>query len=277
MKGMMFAFLAVYAFPLAVQATLYYRGDKPQNWRLADWSSMGGLPSALQYKPAIVRVYAARTGRWKSIFAHHCWIVIKDAGGQYERYDKVGWGEPIRLNMHAPDGRWYGNEPFIVFEAEGADAERLIPRMRQAIETYRFRRPGDYRVWPGPNSNTFVASVLAAVPEVQVALPPTAIGKDFPMNGHWAGRTPSGTGFHVTLGGYFGLTVGWVEGFEISILGGVVGFDLRRPAIKLPALGRLGLQAQTTLDGADEPSLIPAQEQPLQAAMTGGRGDGGRE
>ena len=46
-------------------------------------------------------------------------------------------------------------------------------------------RLGEYTAWPGPNSNTFVATVLAAVPETGVTLPATAIGKDFPVDGRW--------------------------------------------------------------------------------------------
>jgi len=45
------------------------------------------------------------------------------------------------------------------------------------------------------------------------------------------------------LAGYLGLTIGWVEGFEISFLGAVLGFDVRRPALKLPGVGRLGMTA----------------------------------
>jgi hypothetical protein len=44
----------------------------------------------------------------------------------------------------------------------------------------------------------------------------------------------------LTLGGYAGLTLGWVEGIEVGLLGAVAGIDLRRPAVKLPGLGRLG-------------------------------------
>jgi hypothetical protein len=33
-----------------------------------------------------------------------------------------------------------------------------------------------------------------------------------------------------------------VEGIELNLLGGVIGIDFRRPAIKLPAVGRLGVQ-----------------------------------
>ena len=45
----------------------------------------------------------------------------------------------------------------------------------------------------------------------------------------------------LTLGGYAGVTVGWVEGLEVNILGAVAGIDIRRPALKLPGLGRLGV------------------------------------
>lgn len=40
---------------------------------------------------------------------------------------------------------------------------------------------------------------------------------------------------------YLGFSIAWIEGVEINILGAVAGFDVRRPAIKLPGLGRLGL------------------------------------
>ena len=52
---------------------------------------------------------------------------------------------------------------------------------------------------------------------------------------------PSRTGFRLSFGGYAGLTLAWVEGFELNLFGGVIGLDLRRPAVKLPAVGRLGL------------------------------------
>ena len=124
---------------------------------------------------------------------------------------------------------------------EGPGAEKLIPKIRSVIETYRFRAYGDYSPWPGPNSNTFVQAVLDAVPELKAVLPPTAIGKDYPYRGEWFGLTPSHSGVFVSLGGYMGLTVGWLEGIELNVFGGVLGLDIRRPALKLPGLGRLGV------------------------------------
>jgi Protein of unknown function (DUF3750) len=227
--------------PIAVSAAKYLTGDRAGNWQTADRSSAGLLPDPAQHRDALVRVYAARTVRWRGIFAVHCWIVIKAAGASdYIRYDYTAWGEPIRINGFAPDGRWFGVVPDTIASADGDAASRMVPKIRAAVEGYAWRTYGDYRAWPGPNSNTFVTAVLASVPELQVALPPTAIGKDFPYDGELLGWTPSGTGFRLSLGGYLGLTVGWVEGVELNVLGAVLGLDLRRPAVKLPGLGRLG-------------------------------------
>jgi hypothetical protein len=233
--------LLLLVVPIGASAVKYWFGDRSVDWQSADRSSAGLLPAPAVHPEALVRVFAARTVRWRGIFAVHTWVVVKERNAPcYTRYDYTAWGEPIRINGFAADGRWFGDEPEAIASAEGAAAEGMIPKINAAIEGYKLRAYGDYRAWPGPNSNTFVAAVLAAVPELQVALPPTAIGKDFPYSGNAFGWTPSGTGVRATLGGYLGLTVGWVEGFEVNFLGAVFGIDIRRPAIKLPGLGRLG-------------------------------------
>jgi hypothetical protein len=228
--------------PIAISAASYVAvGNRRGNWQTADRSSAGLLPPPSQDQDALIRVYAARTVRWRGIFAVHCWIVLKERGAaRYARYDDTAWGEPIRVDGFAPDGRWFGALPETVLAVDGDDAQGVIPKIRAVIESYRFRSLGDYQAWPGPNSNTFVQAALNAVPELHAVLPPTAIGKDYPYAGWW-GRTASGTGLFVSLGGYLGLTVGWVEGIELNFLGGVLGLDLRRPAFKFPGLGRLGV------------------------------------
>jgi len=234
-------FLFLLVVPIAASAVKYLLGDRSVNWQMADRSSAGLLPSPTEHPEALVRVYAARTVRWRGIFAVHSWIVVKEANApRYTRYDYTAWGEPIRINGFAADGRWFGGTPETIAAADGEAAAAMIPKIRAAVEGYGLRSYGDYRAWPGPNSNTFVTAVVAAVPELRVALPPTAIGKDFPYDGDMFGWTPSRTGVRVSLAGYLGLTVGWVEGIEINFLGAVFGVDLRRPAVKLPGLGRLG-------------------------------------
>ena len=211
---------------------------------MADRSSAGLLPAATSSPDAMIRVFAARTVRWRGIFAVHTWIVVKEKGAtSYTRYDYTAWGEPIRTNGFAPDGRWFGAVPETVVAVDGELAEPLIPKIRYVIENFRFRSYGDYSAWPGPNSNTFVQAALDSVPALRAVLPPTAIGKDFPYNGRWIGVTSSATGVYVSLAGYLGMTVGWLEGFEINFFGAVLGFDVRRPALKLPGTGRFGVAA----------------------------------
>ncbi len=129
-----------------------------------------------------------------------------------------------------------------IADVSGPDAEKLIPKIEAAVKDYRFARAGDYRIWPGPNSNSFTAAVLRAVPELDVALPPNAVGRDF-RDGFYAGRTDSGTGVELNLHGFAGIKIGWNEGIEVNLLGLVAGLDLRHPGLKLPGFGRIGVES----------------------------------
>src|SRR5690606_3608235 len=100
--------LLVFALPIAVRASIYWAQGDDRHWSRADWSSTRTLPDPQANEPAMVRIYSARVGRWRGIFATHSWIVVKDRGADsYQRFDKVGWGPPIRVNGYAPDGRWF--------------------------------------------------------------------------------------------------------------------------------------------------------------------------
>lgn len=242
MKRLVLIFLLLIVAPLAVSAANYLRGDRRDNWQTADRSSAGLLPKASDHPDALIRIFAARTVRWRGIFAVHTWTVVKPRGAiSYSRYDYTAWGEPIRIDGFAADGRWFGAEPETIVSVDGEEAEQLIPKIRAVVENYKFRELGDYSPWPGPNSNTFTQAILDAIPQLKAVLPPTAIGKDYPYGGGWCGLTPSRTGVFVSLGGYLGLTIGWIEGIEINFFGGVLGLDIRRPALKFPGIGRLGL------------------------------------
>ena len=230
-------FLLLTIVPISIAALRYRLTGRPA-WRDADRSSAGLLPPA-SHPDALVRIFAARTISWRSVIASHCWIVVKPAGARsYTRYDYTAWGGPIRLNAFPPDGRWFGAEPRVIFAADGPKAAAMIPQIAATVENYRWRNPGDYRIFPGPNSNTFVAAVIDAVPGLHAALPPTAIGKDFPYDLRPLRRTHNG--FVLSLGGYAGLRIGWVDGIEVNLLGAVVGLDWRHLAVKLPGVGRIG-------------------------------------
>jgi hypothetical protein len=236
------AAVALFLLPIAVRAAFHAGEAAPRSWRDADWSSIGSLPSPAAHPDARVLVLSSRTGGWKGVVSVHSWIVVKQKDAKtWSRFDVVGWGNPVRLNGWAPDGRWYGNPPTVVADVSGEAAEALIPKILEAVRGYQYANAGDYRVWPGPNSNTFVASVLRAVPELGTALPANAIGRDF-RPGAYVGTSDSGTGVEASVLGVLGVKAGWVEGLEVNLLGLVVGLDLRRPAVKLPGFGRIGLE-----------------------------------
>jgi hypothetical protein len=240
-KIVILTLLILFLLPVAARAALFVFEDRPRSWRDADWSSTGTLPAAKSAPEARVLFYSSRTGGWKGVVAVHSWIVVKRANAaRWTRYDVVGWGNPVRVNGWAPDGRWYGTAPTLVADLKGDAAEAAIPKIEAAIRTYQYSNDGDYRVWPGPNSNTFVQTVLRAIPELQTALPANAIGRDYRPD-PYIGFTDSRTGIEASLWGVLGLKVGWVEGVEMNVLGLVAGLDLRQPAIKLPGFGRIGL------------------------------------
>src|SRR5437660_1207103 len=147
--------LALFLLPVAGRAAVYVASEHPRSWRDADWSSAGFLPQAAQDKAARVLVFAGRTGGWKSIFAVHTWIVVKpENASAYTRYDLTGFGGPVHVDRWAADARWFGYTPRIVADISGTTAAVAIPKIKAAIARYPYGKPGDYRLWPGPNSNT---------------------------------------------------------------------------------------------------------------------------
>jgi len=238
--------LSLFLLPIAARAALYAYEGGPGSWRNADWSSTGSLPAASAVPEARVLVMSGRTGGWKGVFSVHSWIVLKTENAKaWRRYDVVGWGNPVRIDGWPPDGRWFGNSPQVVLDLRGDAAAQAIPKLEAAVKGYQYANAGDYRIWPGPNSNTFVATMLRAIPEAEAILPANAVGRDF-RPWPYAGPTDSGTGVEVNIWGLLGVKAGWIEGLEFNFLGLVAGVDIRRPAVKLPGFGRIGMSPKTT-------------------------------
>ena len=213
------------------------------DWRTASREPLGIAPDPAEHKDAIVQVYAARAFSWRGIFGVHTWIATKPTGADaFTVYEIIGWrarygGSALVISEKEPDQRWFGAEPEIVADKRGAGVDDMIRRIDAAARAYPYDR--EYTVWPGPNSNTFTAHVARAVPELGLDLPPTAIGKDY-IPGGIAAKTPSGTGFQVSLFGLLGVMAGIEEGVEVNILGLTFGVDPKDLSIKLPLAGRLG-------------------------------------
>lgn len=223
-----------------------------QSWSTAKRDSAGIAPDPVAFRQtAIVQVYIAPAFSWRGLLAVHPWIIFKKAGEtQFRRYEVVSWGSNnvIRENFTLPDGYWFGGKPQLIVDHRGAGAEAMIPQIEAAIKSYPW--PHTYRVWPGPNSNTFLAHIGREVPALKLDLPANAIGKDFRPLTNPVGLPPSGRGFQASLLGVLGLTLGGEEGLEINILGFNMGVDIKSPALRLPFIGRIGKARLETDSGS---------------------------
>ncbi len=226
-----------------------------QDWRTASREPAGLAPDPATTLETVVQVYAARAIRWRGYFGVHTWVAVKPAGASaFTVYELMGYqtrytGNGVRTSQRPADMFWFGNRPQVLADVRGPGAEPLVDRLERAVASYPYA--GVYRVWPGPNSNTFIAHVLRAVPELRVDLPATAIGKDY-LSSNIVGVTPSGTGVQLNVYGALGVLVGWEEGIELNLFGLTFGVNPKRLAIKLPMLGNVGL-----IDPA-KPRSLPA-------------------
>ena len=215
-----------------------------QDWRTADRSSAGIAPAPADAPEAIAQVWAARVFNWRGLFGVHTWIATKPANAShYTVHQVIGWrgwggGNVVVSSPDLPDRFWYGQPPRLVKELRGPAAAGAIPKILEAVDAYPYTH--QYRLWPGPNSNTFTSFVARRVPELGVELPAVAIGKDYLEGGRFFAAAPGGRGFQLSLFGLVGVLAGAEEGIESNVLGRVFGIDPFAPAIKLPGIGRIG-------------------------------------
>ena len=215
-------------------------------WFEASTGSAKLAPDPGDHPGAVVQVYAARAWGWRGAFAVHSWISVKPANArEYTVYQVIGWGARhgrpvVSIELNVPDRHWYGNPPELLSDLRGDDAESVIGRIHQAALNYPFSK--QYRVWPGPNSNTFVAWISRKVPELRADLTPTFIGKDWLGATKFFARSPSGTGYQFTILGVLGITVGIDEGIEFNIGCAHFGIDFLDLAVRLPGWGIVGFR-----------------------------------
>lgn len=150
--------------------------------------SDAGAPNPAEHPEAVVQVYGADVWGFRGKFAIHTWVATKAKNDSaYKIYQVIGWrqrrGRPVlSISEGNPDKPWYGSPAILLHEKLGDEAESLIEAIRLAAESYPF--PNEYRMWPGPNSNSFVAWVALEVPELGLDLPAKAIGQSW-MRGEY--------------------------------------------------------------------------------------------
>jgi hypothetical protein len=223
--------------------------DSIGNWRAASRDAVGLAPDPAVTREAVVQVYAARAVRWRGYFGVHTWIAAKPSNADaFTVFEVTGFavrrgGSAVRVSDRPADGRWFGSAPELLADVRGDGVDDVIRRIRRAVAGYPYQ--DSYRIWPGPNSNTFTAFVLRDVPELRVDLPAHAIGKDY-LGPRVLARSPSGTGLQAGVFGVIGLLAGVEEGLELNVLGLTFGIDPNDLGLKLPLAGRVGFDTPVT-------------------------------
>jgi hypothetical protein len=182
MRAVMFIF-ASFVVGATALATL--------SWALEPRSvGLARAPDPVAHPDAVIQVYGADVWGVRGRFAIHTWIVTKAAGADhYRRFQVIGWrqrrGLPVvSASTGNPDGHWFGSRPVLLLDRRGDEAAGLIDAVHRAVESYPFH--DDYVMWPGPNSNSFIAWIGLEVPALGLDLPAKAVGKSWMIDNHSA-------------------------------------------------------------------------------------------
>jgi hypothetical protein len=219
---------------------IWLRGDInfKSDYRTANRQSANLAPNPLTTKEAVIQVYAARAFNWRGLLATHCWIATKLANeNEYSVYQVVGWLQyrnlpVVSIQKDLPDRNWFDQAPKVILDIRGSKAQELIAQINQAANSYPYNN--QYTIWPGPNSNSFIAHIGREVPDLGFVMPSNAIGKDFISKNKFFSRAVSNTGYQISLFGLLGITIAKKEGIEINLLGLVYGIKFAPFKILLP-------------------------------------------
>jgi hypothetical protein len=211
------------------------------NPRVQLWSAT--LPSALRVIAVHTwfNAYEPAEGRWRR------WEVWqnRDAGGE-------SWAHVHRDLMHY-DRSVGGGPAACEVEWTGNEAERLLAVLARSPEYPERHR---YRYWPGPNSNTFAAWILAQA-GISHSMDPRAVGKDF-IGTHGFGIRREGGRVQLESP-LLGLHIDRERAFELHVLGLTLGLE-RDPAALTTPLGRLRFRPKPSAEGpASAPWTNPAE------------------
>lgn len=165
---------------LAIFLVLVLTGCSSGSWREASRASANIAPDPASTPEAVIHVYGADAWGWRGYFAVHTWISVKPKDADsYTVLEVIGWRESgglpvLRIEEDIPDRYWFGAKPELILERRGEGVNELIERIMMLSGTYPWANT--YKVFPGPNSNTFPAWVAQNIPELGLELPFRAIG-----------------------------------------------------------------------------------------------------
>ncbi|MBL8897929.1 MAG: DUF3750 domain-containing protein [Planctomycetes bacterium] len=178
---------------------------------------------------------------WITRAAHHLWFEAKLGDeARWRRYEVTDFDDGVGIDdidaeLARSDQR-FDREVLVLAHWTGAEAQRMAEDLQRFAETYE--DDGNYRAYPGPNSNTFAARAMRSIDGLSAVLHHNAIGKDYAPLVR-VGGTTSGTGVSVdTIP--LGFAVAVEEGLELHLLQLTFGVALFPPALKIPFVPAIG-------------------------------------
>ena len=145
-------------------------------------------PHPESHPGAVVQVYGADVWGFRGKFAIHTWVATKGENEtEYTIYQVIGWRarrgrSVVAVSEGDPARPWFGSPAVLLHDERGPGTQALVEQVRAAVDAYPF--PHEYTMWPGPNSNSFVAWIGLQVPELNLDLPTKAIGQAWMKNAY---------------------------------------------------------------------------------------------
>lgn len=194
--------------------------------------------------------------------SRHAWIVVQPKGGAPWRHEYKASGHGTRdpyEDFAAGDVMLHG-----VVTGSDEKISELHACLGRASNAFHQRYP-EYIPIPGPNSNTYVASLIRDC-GLRIELPATAIGRDF-VGYVGAATTESGTG--IILGTFpLALRLGLAEGVTVVFFGLPFGVHFFPPGIEVPVNpGRIGFAGDGHVERKPRDSF--RRPMPSEPAKTG--------
>ncbi len=128
-------------------------------------------------------------------FARHPRIVLIDDKGTIDRFEikrektkeQIGYSHFYHNRLPPREGLWWIKDKGgprthskLVWHLEGdkdSQVKEMFDIIKKNIDVYPYK--DTYRLYPGPNSNTFIQWILDKVPEWEISLPWNCIGKKY--------------------------------------------------------------------------------------------------
>ena len=217
-----------------------------QDWRTADRSSAGMAPDPRSERQAVVQVYAARAFNWRGALGVHTWIAAKPRDGDYYTVHQVmGWRA-----LPEPAGGYFdtGHSRSAVVRSPSRAARGFARQAgggsNSAYRSGRGELPFRPRIqfMAGPQQQYLYrpCGPRGALSSAWICPTPPSARTFSPTEASWRAR-PAAPADNSPSTVCFGVTVAREEGLELNILALNFGIDLLRPAVKLPGIGRIGM------------------------------------